>query len=101
VAVVNRAGGSVVKIAAVEDRCVDANGNGVIETSTGPGDVREWGQDECVLWQTELHTGARAAAWDSGNDPENLDDMGCMVVAPNLWVSAMDDASTVHVWRLD
>ncbi|MEM9457415.1 MAG: hypothetical protein AAGF11_24760 [Myxococcota bacterium] len=101
VAVVNRAGGSVVKIAAVEDRCVDANGDGVIQTSTGPNDVLDWGQDECVLWETELFTGARAAAWDSGNDPENIDDMGCMVVAPNLWVSAMDGSNTVHVWRLD
>ncbi|MCA9654470.1 MAG: hypothetical protein H6712_33075 [Myxococcales bacterium] len=101
VAVVNRAGGSVLKIAAVEDRCVDANGDGTIQTSTGPGDILPWGQDECVLWVTELFTGARAAAWDSGNDPEDLDDMGCQVVDPKLWVSAMDASNTVHVWRLD
>ncbi|MEM7159988.1 MAG: hypothetical protein AAF799_44530 [Myxococcota bacterium] len=101
VAVVNRAGGSVIKIAAVEDRCVDANGDGVIQTSTGPQDVLPWGQDECVLWETPLFTGARAAAWDSGNDPENVDDMGCIVVDPLLWVSAMDESNTVHVWRLD
>jgi len=101
VAVVNRAGGTVVKIAAVEDRCVDGNGDGVIQTSTGPGDVLAWGEDECVRWETTLHTGARAAAWDSGSDPDNLDDMGCMVVDPNLWVSAMDGSDTVHVWRLD
>lgn len=101
VAVVNRAGGSVIKIAAVEDRCVDTNGDGTIQTSTGPNDVLAWGADECVLWETPLFTGARAAAWDSGNDPENLDDMGCMVVDPNLWVSAMDETDTVHVWRLD
>ncbi|MCX4239130.1 Vgb family protein [Paraliomyxa miuraensis] len=101
VAVVNRAGGSVLKIAAVLERCVDANGNGSIETSSGPTDVLPWGQDECVLWETPLYTGARAAAWDSGNDPENLDDMGCQVVDPSLWVSAMDETNTVHVWRLD
>ncbi len=101
VAVVNRAGGSVVKIAARQERCVDANGDGDIQTSTGPADVLPWGTDECVLWETELFTGARAAAWDSGNDPDNLDDMGCMVVDPMLWVSAMDDANTVHIWRLD
>lgn len=101
VAVVNRAGGSVVKIAAVEDRCVDGNGNGTIETSTGPNDVLPWGSDECVLWETPLYTGARAAAWDSGNDPDDLDAMGCQVVDPKLWVSAMDETNTVHVWRLD
>jgi hypothetical protein len=27
---------------------VDRNGNGVIDTSTGPGDVRPWGEDEAV-----------------------------------------------------
>jgi hypothetical protein len=101
VAVVNRDGGSVVKIAAVEQRCVDGNGDGTIQTSTGPNDVLEWGQDECVLWETELFTGARAAAWDSGNDPDNIDDMGCLIAGPNLWVSAMDETNTVHVWRLD
>lgn len=101
VAVVNRAGGTVVKIAAVEDRCVDTNGDGTIQTSTGPDDVLDWGADECVLWETELYTGARAAAWDSGNDPDNVDDMGCIVVDPQLWVSAMDESDTVHVWRLD
>ncbi len=101
VAVVNRAGGTVVKIAAVEDRCVDANGDGVIQTSTGPADVLAWGTDECVLWETVLHTGARAAAWDSGNDPDNVDDNGCMLVDPQLWVSALDGSNTVHVWRLD
>jgi hypothetical protein len=101
VAVVNRAGGSVIKIAAVQDRCVDGNGDGTIQTSTGPNDVLAWGQDECVLWETPLYTGARAAAWDSGNDPDNIDDMGCFIGDPNLWVSAMDDTNTVHVWQLD
>jgi sugar lactone lactonase YvrE len=101
VAVVNRAGGSVIKIAAVEDRCVDHDGDGSIRTSTGPNDVLPWGEDECVLWETPLLPGARAAAWDSGNDPSNLDNMGCQVVDPNLWVSAMDGSNTVHVWRLD
>ncbi|MFY0532599.1 hypothetical protein [Nannocystis pusilla] len=24
----------------------------VIGTSTGPGDIRPWGQDECVVWHT-------------------------------------------------
>ncbi len=101
VAVMNRAGGSVVKIAAVQDRCVDTNGDGTIQTSTGANDVLAWGQDECVLWETPLFTGSRAVAWDSGNNPENIDDMGCLIADPQLWVSAMDETNTVHVWRLD
>jgi hypothetical protein len=28
--------------------CTDADGDGVIATSSGWGDVRAWGEDECV-----------------------------------------------------
>lgn len=36
--------GSVVKIGLVENgQCVDRNGNGVIDTSTGLGDIKAWG----------------------------------------------------------
>ncbi len=62
---------SVTKFAAVEDRCVDRNSNGTIDTSSGPDDVKPWGEDECMLWNTELdphgtggQVGARATAWD-------------------------------------
>jgi hypothetical protein len=48
-AVANRNGG-VTKIAARLEDCPDTNGNGVADTSTGPLDVKAWGQDECVLW---------------------------------------------------
>lgn len=98
VAVLNRAGGSVIKIAARESRCVDASGDGVIQTSSGPDDVLPWGQDECVLWSTDLFSGARAVAWDSGNEPGVE---GCVSADPDLWVSAMDGSDTVHVWRID
>jgi len=60
----NRDGHSVVHIGLAENnQCVDRNGNGVIDTSTGLGDVRPWpntgdadtnggvstAQDECIL----------------------------------------------------
>ncbi len=99
VAVLNRgAGGSVVKIAAdPESGCEDFNDDGQIQTSSGPDDVLPWGEDECVLWTTELWAGARAAAWDSGNDPQAEDCGG----EPSLWVSAMGADMTVHIQRLD
>ena len=94
VAVLNRQG-SVIKIASEEERCIDANNDGFIQTSTS--DVAlGWGAEECVLWETQLHAGARAAAWDSGNDPDAEDCVG----TPSLWVSAMDGQNTIHVWRL-
>jgi hypothetical protein len=46
--------GSVSKIAADRRDCVDRNGNGVIDTSTGRNDVRPYGQDECVLWTSNV-----------------------------------------------
>ncbi|MDP3275352.1 MAG: hypothetical protein Q8Q09_09175 [Deltaproteobacteria bacterium] len=46
--------GSVSKIAADRRDCIDRNGNGMIDTSTGPMDVRPFGEDECVLWTSRV-----------------------------------------------
>lgn len=90
VAVTNRAGG-IIKIAAREMQCVDANGNGTIETSTGPTDVLAFGQDECVLWHVPLPNGGsnqqgpRPTAWDAGasNNP-------CAPEGFRVWVGYYD-----------
>jgi cysteine-rich repeat protein len=86
--IANRAGGSIVKIAADKSQCVDRNNNGKIDTWDGVGVVPaqfQWqaGQpfspDECVLWWTDLRSynnGAspfpRAAGFDAeiGNKGE-------------------------------
>ena len=62
---------SVTKFAAHTDDCVDRDNNGTIDTSNGPNDVKPWGQDECMIWNTPLanHTNARATAWDGLEDP--------------------------------
>ncbi|MBC8071847.1 MAG: hypothetical protein IAG13_26205, partial [Deltaproteobacteria bacterium] len=54
VAIANRAGG-LTKVSAVEERCVDTNGDGVITTSTTNVPL-PWGSDECVLWHTPYQT---------------------------------------------
>jgi hypothetical protein len=82
VAVSNRNGG-IVKFAGDEERCVDRNGNGKIETSKGPEDVLLWDEEECWLWHREIAVapglatfgsansqGPRPTAWDIG---EHLD----------------------------
>ncbi|MBI5488435.1 MAG: hypothetical protein HY905_13970 [Deltaproteobacteria bacterium] len=63
---------SATKFAADPGDCVDRNGSLEIETSTGPTDVRPWGEDECMLWHVPLGPpyGARATAWDGREDPE-------------------------------
>ncbi len=55
----NRVHGSATKILASD--CVDQDGDG-LTTSTGPGDVLPWGQDDCVAWHTDGLPGARGAA---------------------------------------
>lgn len=58
----NRNGKTVTKVGLLEwDQCIDRNGNGVIDTSTGATDVKDWNgtdedglgitnaQDECIL----------------------------------------------------
>ena len=88
VAVTNRSG-SVIKIAAEVDRCVDRNGNGQIETSTSPEEVLPWGEDECVLWSHDTgfvpdpslsnnSGGPRGTAWDA-------EGTAC-AATPNVWV---------------
>jgi len=63
VVVVNRGGASATKIAANPLECTGP-GSG---TSTGAGDVRAWGDDKCVLWNTKFDDGSlgRAAAFDA------------------------------------
>jgi streptogramin lyase len=82
VAVANRNGG-IVKIAAREDDCVDANGDGTIQTSAGPQDILPWGEDECVLWHHDL-----PAAGDDGPRPIAWEPVasGCGGATPRVWV---------------
>jgi hypothetical protein len=84
VVVVNR-GGGIAKIAARLSDCIDRNDDGQIQTSSGPGDVLPWGDDECVLWHTDLPqsgtNGARPVAWEG-----TIDEEGCPITHPRLWV---------------
>jgi streptogramin lyase len=99
VAVTNR-GGGVAKIAAKVEACVDGNGNGTIETSSGPGDVLPWGEDECVLWYQPLpddgdnRHGPRPTAWDAGaeNNP-------CQPGDDRLWVGWYDAVANIGTFR--
>ncbi len=85
--VVDRSGG-IAKIAVTEERCVDVNNNGVIDTSGGAGDVRAWGADECVLWHVPLNAsgafGPRPVAW------EGTTENGCAAPNPRVWVGYRD-----------
>jgi len=96
--------GGITKIAALPARCVDANGNGQIDTSTGPDDVRPWGQDECVLWHTvipspEQYNGPRPTAWDART--VQSPDGGCSLAEARVWVGYKHEDGHGVFWRLD
>ena len=64
---------TVTKIAGDRARCVDRDGGGTIETSSGPTDVRAAGTDECVLFTVpvgEPGQVARALAIDGDRGPD-------------------------------
>ena len=89
---------SVTKFAADRLDCLDRNTNDRIDTSTGPDDVKPWGEDECMIWNTTLPNegasaaiGARATAWDGEEDP----DTG---VGGSVWIGAI---LTQHVYELN
>jgi len=91
--------GGVTKIAAREEDCVDANANGVIDTSTGPNDVKPWGQDECVKWNVEIPSdgyqhGPRPTAWEGV-----VDGLGCAAANPRLWMGWYDYAGNTGKFR--
>ena len=66
VAVANRSGG-LTKFYAIEDRCTDLNGNGVIDTSTGTDDVLAYADEECRAWHTPFdYSSQRPVAWTAG-----------------------------------
>lgn len=87
--------GSVIKVAASIDDCVDRDISTTIETSTGPTNVLPWGEDECVLWYTELPTagfsahGLRATAWDGETDPMTGE-------GGHVWVGTCDFTNTTN-----
>jgi hypothetical protein len=76
--------GSVIRIGLVENgQCEDRNGNGIIDTSTGLGDIRPWpntgsadtlggvstAEDECIIDYTRVNsTGTRHVSVNSNND---------------------------------
>jgi DNA-binding beta-propeller fold protein YncE len=104
VAIANRSG-SVVKIAANLDNCIDTNLDGEITTSQGSEDVLDWGNDECVLWHHDVGFdngggnpgGPRAVAWDAGEPGPD----GCPK-DPKLWVGWRNQPdAAVKIRRLD
>lgn len=92
VVVANRGGASAVRIHSQIASCPDVNGNGVVDTSSGPTDIRAWGADECVLWFHQFAGGslARAAAYDFVIDPDGE-------ITSTVWVGLFNAQKIVRL----
>ncbi|MCX8110308.1 MAG: hypothetical protein N3D15_03545, partial [Syntrophorhabdaceae bacterium] len=91
----NRQGGTVVKVGLNENgQCVDRNGNGKIDTSTGGNNVLDWGQDECVLLEVVVIPG-KEATYVPGKNPGSYSNQpyprGVAIDASNnVWASTFN-----------
>jgi hypothetical protein len=96
-------GRSTVVAANIED-CVDANNNGMIETSQNKNDLLAWGADECVRWSI-LHPfngqfggGPRGVTWSPGEFNQDT----CKFEDPEVWVGYLPQQfAQAHMARLD
>lgn len=89
----NRTGNSLTKISAAGDDCPDTNNDGQITTSTGPGNVLGWGQDDCVLWDVPVPGSPRVrgvAAQDVEVPAPLPDDPQATEVVRTVWVGGTD-----------
>ena len=99
-----RASGRSTVIAANKEDCVDANGNGMIDTSANKNDLRAWGADECVVWSVthpfngQQTAGPRGTTWSPGIFNKDT----CKFEHPVVWVGYLSmQPSTAHMVRLD
>ena len=104
VVVSNRGTGWVTKVAASEPDCIDKNGNGTIETSPNKDTLLPWGEDECVLWSTQVTNnvfsggaGPRATAWAPGVfNPQT-----CVYDDQKVWIGWLTAPGQATMGRLD
>ena len=93
---------SVTAFASMPHRCVDRNLDGVIQTSSGKGDVLDWGEDECFLWTyttpADWTHGVRAVAWEGGEWNPNTCEWS--VPNPRVWLAYWGEGEILEVRRL-
>ena len=100
----NRGTGSSSMIAANLEDCVDANGNGKIETSQNKNDLLAWKTDECLRWNLQhpfngdIGGGPRGVTWTPGTWDMNA----CAFKDPKAWIGYLPaQNNTAHMVRVD
>lgn len=96
VAVANRNGG-VTKVWARQEFCDPLrNGMAGVQTSTGPGDVLAYDQDDCIAWHADYtsYTTQRPIAWTSGEQ----NPVTCEYENMMVWTSGCNTAADANIW---
>jgi DNA-binding beta-propeller fold protein YncE len=89
----NRGQGSLTKILTAGADCADTNGDGQRTTSGAAGDLKEWGSDDCVKWNTPLCQGCLIRAVAAQEAPGATGRTTSVV-----WVGGFNNQT---VWKLD
>jgi len=91
VAVANRSGG-LTKFYANHDDCNGGN------TSSGPNDVKAWGDEDCMAWHTPMaYQSQRPVAWTQGV----FDKAACAIEDEKVWTSGSPDGNSMEVVLVD
>ena len=95
VAVANRTGG-LTKFFANHDDC-PTGGDGDVDTSTGPGDILSWGDEDCMAWHTPMaYASQRPVAWTQGF----FDKAQCAIIDEKVWTSGAN-GNSIEVLLVD
>jgi hypothetical protein len=98
-----RKGSSVTKVSAQGDECPDTNGDGQVTTSSGAGNFLPLGQDDCVLWSTDVGGDARGVAvqeiptrFEVESTPDEEPTITEIKGARFVWVGGQEGSPKLH-----
>lgn len=82
-----------VSVTKVSYECVDADRDGTVETSSGPGDVLDFEDDECVPWRADVTCDAE------GGDPIGCEEARTVAYGLRVDGDAIQESVWVGTWR--
>ena len=99
----NRGAGTVTKIAATPQDCVDKNGNGVIDTSPNKDTLLNYADEECILWTTKVNTPFSVGAGPRGTtfSLPTFNEQTCEYENEKVWVGYLVAPGQAQMARLD
>lgn len=103
VVVSNRGAGTVTKVAATPQDCIDKNGNGMIDTSPNKDTLLNYADEECILWTTKVSTPFSGGAGPRGTtfNLPSFNQQTCEYENEKVWVGYLVGPGQAQMARLD